>query len=86
MNKIIQSLLAYVIKKIIDAKLYEYIVAAVMAQINTNLSGAEKKAAVKEQLDGLTGALKEIYKSTSTTYINLAIEAAVALAKAKLGL
>jgi hypothetical protein len=83
MNIILQNLLAYVVKKLIDAKLYNYLFDAITAQFNNSLTGEEKKAAVKAQLAGLKGALGEIVKSTSGTYLNLAIEAIVAIAKAK---
>lgn len=86
MNLVLQNLLAYIIKKLIDAKLYNFLFEAIKAQFNNNLSGEEKKAAVKAQLAGLTGALGDIVKSTSGTYINLAIEAIVTILKAKLGI
>lgn len=85
MNAFLQGLLAFVVKKVVDAKLYSFIIAAVEAQFDTDLTGEQKKAEVKKQLAALTGVLGSIFKDTSTVYINLAIEAAVAILKAKLG-
>lgn len=86
MNTVIQQILAFVIKKLISANLWEYLLSAVKVQFNRKLSGAEKKAAVIEQVKAAEGKLGEIVKATSDTYLNLAVEAAVAIAKAKLGL
>lgn len=81
MSKIIFNMLAFVIKRLIDANLFESIKAMVAAQMNTNLSGEQKRNAVKNELNHLTGNIADEFKKTAPNLVNLAIETAVALVK-----
>ena len=81
MSAILLNLLSFVVKHIIDANLFAHIQSVVLAQVDTNLSGDQKKQAVKDQLAGLEGDLKASFHGTSNNLINFAIEAAVVLVK-----
>lgn len=81
MGKIIFNMLAFVIKRLIDAKLFESIKDMVVAQMDSNLTGEQKRAAVKAELNELTGNVAEEFKKTAPNLVNLAIETAVALVK-----
>lgn len=81
MNKLLFNMLAFVISRLLDAKLFEIIKAMVVAQMNTELSGEQKRAEVKKQLDHLTGNVADEFKKTAPNLINLAIESAVVLIK-----
>lgn len=81
MNGFLLNLLSFVIKRLVDAKLFEHIRDMVIAQVDTKLTGEQKRAAVKKELDELTGDLYDSVKSTAPYLINLAIETAVALVK-----
>jgi hypothetical protein len=61
--------------------LFEHIKAAVMAQLDSNLTGDQKKQAVKDQLAGLEGDLKVAFQGTSNNILNFAIEAALVIIK-----
>ena len=81
MGTILLNLLSFVVKHIIDAHLFEHIQNLVVSQIDTSLTGDQKKQAVKDQLAGLQGDLKTSFQGTSNNLINFAIEAAVVLVK-----
>lgn len=81
MSKIIFNMLAFVIKRLIDAKLFESIKDMVVAQMDTNLTGEQKREAVKNELNELTGNIADEFKKTAPNLINLAIETAVAIVK-----
>lgn len=81
MSKIIFNMLAFVIKRLIDANLFESIKDMVQAQMDTNLTGEQKRAAVKNELNELTGNIADEFKKTAPNLVNLAIETAVALVK-----
>jgi hypothetical protein len=81
MGAILLNLLSFVVKHIVDAHLFEHIQSAVLAQVNTQLTGEQKKQAVKDELAGLEGDLKTSFHNTSSNLINFAIEAAVILVK-----
>lgn len=81
MSTILLNLLSFVVKRIIDAKLFDHIKAAVLAQVDTTLTGDQKKQAVKDQLAGLQGDLKASFQGTSSNLVNFAIEAALILIK-----
>lgn len=81
MTTILLNLLSFVVKHIIDANLFTHIQNAVLAQVDTTLTGDQKKQAVKDQLTGLEGDLKASFQGTSNNLINFAIEAAVILVK-----
>ena len=81
MGTILLNLLSFVVKHIIDAHLFEHIQKLVVSQIDTSLTGDQKKQAVKDQLAGLQGDLKTSFQGTSNNLINFAIEAAVVLVK-----
>lgn len=81
MSKIIFNMLAFVIKRLIDAKLFESIKDMVVAQMDTNLTGEQKREAVRNELNELTGNIADEFKKTAPNLINLAIETAVALVK-----
>jgi hypothetical protein len=81
MSKIIFNMLAFVIKRLIDAKLFESIKDMVTAQMDSNLTGEQKREAVKNELNELTGNIADEFKKTAPNLVNLAIETAVALVK-----
>ncbi len=81
MSKIIFNMLAFVVKRLIDAKLFESIQDMVLAQMDNNLTGEQKRAKVKQELYELTGNVAEEFKKTAPNLVNLAIETAVALVK-----
>jgi hypothetical protein len=74
-------MLAFVIARLVDAKLFEIIKAMVIAQMNSELTGEQKRAEVKQQLYNLTGNVADEFKKTAPNLINLAIETSVALIK-----
>ena len=74
-------MLAFVIARLIDAKVFEIIKAMVISQMSTELNGEQKRAEVKKQLDNLTGNVADEIKKTAPNLINLAIETSVALIK-----
>ena len=77
MSTILLNLLSFVVKRIIDANLFEHIKAAVLAQVDANRTGEQKKQEVINQLAGLQGDLKKSFEGTSTNLVNFAIEAAL---------
>ena len=81
MGTILLNLLSFVVKRIIDAKLFAHIQNLVLSQINTNLTGDQKKQAVKDELASLQGDLKASFQGTSNNLVNFAIEAALVLVK-----
>lgn len=81
MSKILFNMLAFVIKRLIDANLFDHIKDACLAQLDNDLTGEQKRAAVKQELYELTGELSESFKKTAPNIINLAIETAVTLIK-----
>lgn len=81
MSTILLNLLSFIVKRIIDAKLFEHIKTAVSAQIDLTLTGDEKKQIVKDQLTGLEGDLKASFQGTSNNLVNFAIEAALIIVK-----
>ncbi len=81
MGTILLNLLSFVVKRIIDAKLFAHIQNLVLSQINTNLTGDQKKQAVKDELASLQGDLKVAFQGTSNNLTNFAIEAALILVK-----
>jgi hypothetical protein len=81
MSKILFNMLAFVIARLIDAKVFEIIKAMVISQMSTELNGEQKRAEVKKQLDNLTGNVADEIKKTAPNLINLAIETSVALIK-----
>jgi hypothetical protein len=84
MKLVLRNILSYVVKQLIDVNLYQYIITLVQIQFNRDLTGEEKRAAVKQQLSELTGDLGTVIATTSVTYINLAIEVAVLVIKARI--
>jgi hypothetical protein len=87
MSVFIQNLLAYIIKGLITAKLYQHIYDLVYAQFfdPANVTGDDKKRAVLKELAEATDELGAVFSKTPNAYINLAIEAIVVIIKAKLG-
>lgn len=81
MSTILLNLLSFVVKRIVDAHLFDHIKALVLSQVDTSLTGDQKKAAVQAELAGLTGDLKVSFQNTSGNLINFAIEAALILIK-----
>jgi hypothetical protein len=81
MSKLLFNLLAFVISRLLDAKLFEIIKAMVISQMSTELTGEQKRAEVKQQLYNLTGNVADEFKKTAPNLINLAIETSVALIK-----
>ena len=81
MSKLLFNMLAFVIARLVDAKLFEIIKAMVIAQMNSELTGEQKRAEVKQQLYNLTGNVADEFKKTAPNLINLAIETSVALIK-----
>jgi hypothetical protein len=81
MSTILYNLLSFVVNRLIDAKLFESIKNMVLSQMNTSLSGAEKKAAVQSELNNLQGNLRDEFTKTAPNLVNFAIEAAVVLLK-----
>lgn len=81
MSKIIFNMLAFVVKRLIDANLFESIKQMVEAQMDSKLTGEQKRAAVKNELNELTGNIADEFKKTAPNLVNLAIETAVALVK-----
>jgi hypothetical protein len=81
MSKILFNMLAFVIARLIDAKVFEIIKFMVIAQMNSELTGEQKRAEVKKQLENLTGNVADEIKKTAPNLINLAIETSVALIK-----
>lgn len=81
MNKLLFNMLAFVISRLLDAKLFEIIKAMVIAQMSTELTGEQKRATVKQELYNLTGNVADEFKKTAPNLINLAIETAVVLIK-----
>jgi hypothetical protein len=49
--------------------------------MDNNLTGEQKRAAVKQELTELNGALLEDFHKTAPYLVNLAIESAVAMIK-----
>lgn len=83
MSTIVYNLLSFVINRLIDAKLFESIKDLVSAQMDTSLSGEQKKAAVKAELAELQGNIKDQFVQTAPNLVNFAIEAAVVMLKRK---
>jgi hypothetical protein len=81
MNTFLFNLLSFVVKRLVAAQLFEHIRDIVAAQMDTNLTGEQKRAAVKQELYELNGALRDDFQKTAPYLINLAIESAVALLK-----
>jgi hypothetical protein len=81
MGTILLNLLSFVVKRIIDAKLFVHIQNLVLSQINNDLTGDQKKQAVKDELASLQGDLKASFQGTSNNLVNFAIEAALILVK-----
>lgn len=82
MKKFWLNILWTILKRIVgDDGLMQDLREFVAAAFNKTLSGDEKRALVKQQLADIGHDLEEIGGSL----VNLAIEAAVALAKSKLG-
>lgn len=81
MSKILLNLLSFVVNRLIDANLFESIKVLVSAQMNTELTGEQKKAAVKAELNNLSGNIKNEFEKTASNLINFAIEAAVLIIK-----
>jgi hypothetical protein len=81
MNTFLFNLLTFIVRRLINAQLFEHIRDMVNAQMDNNLTGEQKRAAVKQELTELTGALREDFHKTAPYLVNLAIESAVALIK-----
>ncbi len=81
MNTFLFNLLSFIIKRLVAAQLFEHIRDMVNAQMDSNLTGDEKRNVVKQELSELTGALRDDFQKTAPYLINLAIESAVALIK-----
>lgn len=81
MNTFLFNLLSFIIKRLVAAELFEHIRDMVNAQMDSNLTGDEKRNVVKQELSELTGALRDDFQKTAPYLINLAIESAVALIK-----
>lgn len=81
MSTILMNLLSFIVKRLIDAKLFEIIKALVESQVSTELTGDQKKQAVKDSLTNLQGNLKSEFEQTKGSLVNFAIEAAVLLIK-----
>lgn len=81
MNTFLFNMLGFVVRRLIAARLFDHISDIVAAQMDNKTSGDKKKAAVKQELNELRGALQQDFINTAPSLINLAIEAAVALIK-----
>ena len=81
MNTFLFNLLTFIVRRLINAQLFEHIRDMVNAQMDNNLTGEQKRAAVKQELTELNGALLEDFHKTAPYLVNLAIESAVALIK-----
>jgi hypothetical protein len=79
MSGFLLNLLSFVVKRLIDAQLFEIIKSLVASQMDSNIPGAAKKVAVKSALTELEGNIKEQLIKTAPNLLNLAIEAAVVL-------
>ena len=86
MNTFLIKTLMYVVGKFIGAGLFEAVKEIVLLYVSdTTLTGAEKKAAVLAALKKLRGDQKAALLNAGGNLVNLAIEAAVVWAKAKVG-
>lgn len=83
MSKTLLNLLVYIIKQMITRDLFDHILEIVKAKTDTDLTGAEKRAAVQAEIKEIRGDLAGAVQATSSTVINLAIEAAVLAVKGK---
>lgn len=82
MKSLLLNLLSYVVKTLIDAKLFKYIQdSVVILATRTDLSGAEKREALLQGLEHLKGDVEKEFRKTGASFINFAIEAAVVLFK-----
>jgi hypothetical protein len=82
MKSVLLSLLARIVKALIDAKLFEAIQELViLVGTRSDLSGDEKKQFVIERLEQLRGDLSREFQKAGRAYINFAIESAVVLFK-----
>jgi hypothetical protein len=81
MSKLLYNLLSFVVNRLIDAKLFESIKDLVAVQMNSKLSGDQKKAAVKAELAELQGNVRTEFEKTASNLVNFAIEAAVLIIK-----
>ena len=90
MKVILLKLLISAVRRFVGSNLFDYIKLLVIAQLDNNLTGEEKRAAVKLQIDNIKKisidvvrgtakeGLVESAQKTSNKYINLAIEVIVA--------
>lgn len=86
MKAVLFNLLAIIVKGLVDAKLFSHIQDLVFAYAgNPSLTGDQKRAAVKKELDEAKADIKEALGKTSSNLVNFAIEVAVIFAKKKLG-
>lgn len=81
MSTILLNLLSFIVKRIMDGKLFEHIKSLVVSQLDSTLTGDQKKQIVKVELSNLQGDLKEAFSGTSNNIINFAIEAALLIVK-----
>jgi hypothetical protein len=85
MNPFISTLLTFLVKMLIDSKLFDHLVALVQVQMSSAATGDQKKANVKAALASLTGDLKTAFSKTSGSVINFVIESLVLIIKQKTG-
>lgn len=90
MKYVLAKLLINLVRSLIGSNFFGYIEALVRAQLDTNLTGEQKRAEVKKQIENLknigTEAAKDTVQegliiaaqSTKNKYVNLAIEVIVA--------
>lgn len=85
---ILNALLATVkqlVSNLIGSGVFAEIQKLVIAQLDSGLTGDQKKQAVKDGLAAIKGDIGEAIKKTSNWALNLAIEVAVTAVNVKLG-
>jgi hypothetical protein len=82
-NSFLLAILSHAVQAIVGSGVFAEIEKLVEAELSTDKSGEEKKAAVQASLDAIQGDLGVAVKGTAKWALNLGIETAVALVKNK---
>jgi hypothetical protein len=77
--------LEWVVKLFVPPTLAEHIKSLVQIVANMDLTGAQKKQKVLDELSSLAGDIGDQFKSTAPVLVNLAIEAFVTIVYTKTG-
>lgn len=77
MKSALLKILVLVVRNLVQGKLFDHIKTLVLSQVDSNKSGAEKRAAVQQGIKELQGDLADAAKVAGPMLLNLALEAAV---------